>query len=477
MDAESAYLFRHALLRDAAYELQPPSVRANLHSWALQLIEAALGGRAPAAAMLFDGVTPVLQPHGTDAVALELSEHASRSSGHAGAEVARRLYLRRAALLQDARYQHTLAMEIHLRLAQCTDGLEQAQALLEAATSARYGWHHHRAEELLESALEKFRVLDHAHGQAAVLIQQAEMAREGGAYAKALDLLDLAAALLERVHDKGARLRFRANRAIALWYAGRLDEAEAEFRAAIDGGRAQGNTRLVRIASGNFAGLLFQRGKKPEAEAMWQDALAMHRQARDPLFEGVVLGNLANLCSEAGRYDEAESLFRRALETQRATGNRRSEGITLGNLAGMYMRQQRISDAENPLSASIAILREVGDRRSEGMNVGNLATLRRQQGRLVEARELNEVYLERAREFGDRRHEGYCLCNQGMLLLAQGDVAQARHTWRCGYDLLVSQGDHDWAAEYVRRMRQECRQAGRPPLDDGVLPCAPDPAR
>ena len=39
MIAEHAYLFRHALLRDAAYQLQLPGDRAKLHGMALGILE------------------------------------------------------------------------------------------------------------------------------------------------------------------------------------------------------------------------------------------------------------------------------------------------------------------------------------------------------------------------------------------------------------------------------------------------------
>lgn len=45
MHAEAAYLFRHALLRDAAYQLQLPTRRARLHRLAFGLIEDLWGGR------------------------------------------------------------------------------------------------------------------------------------------------------------------------------------------------------------------------------------------------------------------------------------------------------------------------------------------------------------------------------------------------------------------------------------------------
>ncbi|KAF0240274.1 MAG: hypothetical protein FD180_4996, partial [Planctomycetota bacterium] len=52
MFAERAYLFRHALLRDAAYQLQLPGDRARLHGLAFEAIEALAGGRPPEPAPL-----------------------------------------------------------------------------------------------------------------------------------------------------------------------------------------------------------------------------------------------------------------------------------------------------------------------------------------------------------------------------------------------------------------------------------------
>jgi predicted ATPase len=45
--AETAYLFRHALVREAAYELQPPGDRGRLHALVLQIIEDMCGGTLP----------------------------------------------------------------------------------------------------------------------------------------------------------------------------------------------------------------------------------------------------------------------------------------------------------------------------------------------------------------------------------------------------------------------------------------------
>ena len=76
MNAESAYLFRHALLRDAAYQLQLPGDRALLHGLAFELIEALAGGRPPEPAPLDADEERPFAPHPTDAVAHELADHA-----------------------------------------------------------------------------------------------------------------------------------------------------------------------------------------------------------------------------------------------------------------------------------------------------------------------------------------------------------------------------------------------------------------
>ena len=60
MDAEIAYVFRHALVREAAYELQPPGDRAVLHALVIEIVEAALASDDPL----------------LDAWALELADHA-----------------------------------------------------------------------------------------------------------------------------------------------------------------------------------------------------------------------------------------------------------------------------------------------------------------------------------------------------------------------------------------------------------------
>lgn len=101
MFAETAYLFRHAVVRDAAYGLQPPSERAVLHGLALDILEA-LPGMSP------------------EPIALELARHA-RTAHEGGVEperyaAAERRYLRMGGDFARFNYDYPAALESIQRL-------------------------------------------------------------------------------------------------------------------------------------------------------------------------------------------------------------------------------------------------------------------------------------------------------------------------------------------------------------------------
>src|SRR5688500_9977431 len=101
--AEDAYVFRHALMRAAAYELQPVSERAGLHELAATLTEAAFSGAA------LDTVSGEIAGH------LRLArEHADRP----GMLEREREFTRRAAEHNERQYLHADALRCWRRLAE-----------------------------------------------------------------------------------------------------------------------------------------------------------------------------------------------------------------------------------------------------------------------------------------------------------------------------------------------------------------------
>ncbi|MFG3253977.1 tetratricopeptide repeat protein [Streptomyces sp. NPDC048172] len=155
---------------------------------------------------------------------------------------------------------------------------------------------------------------------------------------------------------------------VLLATAGRLEEAEALFRRAVE----EGGERETRAVF-NLGVLHREAGRAEEAEAAYRRAAeAGHSKA---------MNNLGTLLRQAGRLDEAEDLFRRAAREGHAKSH-----YNLGNL---LRRAGRLEEAE-------AAFREAAADGHAKAQL-NLGVLLRRTGRTEEA----ELFLRRAALSGD----------------------------------------------------------------------------
>ena len=435
-NAETVYLFRHALLRDAAYQLQLPGDRARLHRFAFELIEALAGGRPPEPPPLDAPEAPAFKAHGTDRFALELVRHARVALAAHGIEAAGEesaslasaaaLYLRRAAEVTSRQFRHETAETCWLELAALQCGGVRAAALRLAGEAAHGRGCPFEAEKHFEGALNGFREVGDRVSEGVALGSLAGVYRETG----------------------------------------RVEQAERTYEQALAIDREVGNRRIEGAALGNLAILYSETGRVAQSERTYEQALAIQREVGNRRFEGVVLGNLANVYRQTGRVKQAERAYGQALTIHREVGDRRSEGVALGNLTGVYHQTGRVEQAEQTYEKALAILREVGIRRSEGIALGNLAALYNDTGRIDLAERTFAVSLAIHREVGNRRFEGLHLCAFCEVFLALKKLDKARETWRQGATILRQLGDSQEIQSRTDRMRQACAKAGVLPFDE-----------
>ncbi|MCC7510456.1 MAG: tetratricopeptide repeat protein [Planctomycetes bacterium] len=386
-DAETAYLFRHALVQHAAYEMQLPSDRARLHELAFHLIEQVLGGRAPEPAPLDSADPPPWQPHPIDAVAFELAEHvrlalagspdrevvaAQESCADSGVSPAlHMLYLRRAAEHAEMSFHNDRAASLWQQLeVQCT-GVARGEVLRRAGILAMHDGRTQDAENHIEKALSEHRAAGSRRFEGLTLANLGSLYQMTGRIEQAERTFDLA---LVHLRDAGAgarRFEGMALGSMALVYqqTGRLELAERSCSEALAIHREVGNRRAEGIALSNLGGILQQAKRLEQAELRCSEALAIHREVGNRRFEGMALGNLANVNGVSGRLEQAERMYEQALAIQREVGNRRAEGIDLGNLALNLQRTGSLRQAEITYDEALAIHREVGNRRFEGFHL------------------------------------------------------------------------------------------------------------
>jgi tetratricopeptide (TPR) repeat protein len=433
MHAEDAYLFRHALSRDAAYQMQVPSDRAKLHQLALSYIETAYGGRAPAPPSLDEADRTKMTSHATDSIALQLSWHAefalaSDDEDHS-VQVAelhelRRLYLQRAAEYAERSY----------RIGEAISAWETLANLLEG-------------------------------------IQRGEAFRKAGALAANSGDLSLSISLAEKslqAHRAAGSQRFAGravgNLGILYMYTGRLKEAEEAYEQALKDHRATGDQKYEGMALTHLGVLYRQTGRVDLAESNYERAIAIQRKTGHRAAEGALLGNLASLYLESDRVEKAEQTYMLALPILRATGDKRGEGLHTGSLACVLQALGKWNEAEQTFEKALEIIRTVKDVPTLGVTLGNLATLYRDTDRLAEADNTFNEAIRIHREVGNNRFEGSHLCDYAIALVAGGSVERGEDAYIQGMELLIQLGDTVEATRQKRAMRKACAKAGIEPF-------------
>lgn len=454
MSAESAYVFRHALLRDAAYQLQLPGARTRLHGLALSCMEAAFGGRPETAAP--SGGEPQV-PHASDPFARELAGHA-RFSGAPAALV--KGYLCRAAEHAEAAFRMREAEDLWIEVAAIGEGRGRAEALRRAATAAYEDSRNGAAERRYRDALDAARQCGDRGIEGAVVGGLAALLRECGRPDEAASLFREA---LDLHGDRGsvAEGGCRSNFGDLLLDAGRMAEAKEQFERSLAIFRRSGGARHVAAGISSLAVLAARTGRFAEAERGFREAHALAKSAGDRRREAQSLGNLGSVLLQLRRPAEAEAAISRARELHRAMGSRRNEAHALGNLGIIRAQARELAAAAQRLEEAVGICREVGDRVSECGFLANLGGLYSTAGEALRALRAYEAARDLSREVRNRRSEGLAHMGLGEYHATEGNAAEAESAYGTAVSIWRELGVRAYEGVALGGLAGLCAKDGR----------------
>lgn len=455
--AETAYLFRHALLRDAAYQLQLPGDRGRLHGLAATSLEALNSGPG--------GIRKL------DAAAAEIAGHlrlARAVQDSPDLMMRERGFTLRGALFAESRERNSEALPLWIRWVEVCEAGQRPRALLRAGISAGNLGKTDLAATLFRQAQAEGRAARDPLLLGRVSLHWGSLWWKLGKMTEARAELVSARRLLEQAGDRADLADVMGSLAIVCEQTGDMPEAEFLYARALEIQRELGHRPAQGRTMSNLAGLYGQTDRAALAEQTYVDALKIHREAGDRRFEGVTLGNLASLLQSLDRLEEAETACGEALAIHREVGNRPGEGSTLKNLADMRLQSGRLAEAEVGFGQALVVLSDCQNRRGEGLAHAALAIVYQLTGRLAPAAQTFERALAMLREVKYRRGEGELLGNYGNCLLAQGQTECAQDRWREGAAILSGLGDRRSLDRLLADMRESCLKAGLAPPE--VLP-------
>jgi adenylate cyclase len=357
-EPELAYLFKHVLTQEIAYETLPFATRAMLHEQIGQYIEKTF-------------LTVLTQ------YVYLLAHH----YGHTENIEKKRHYLLRAGQQAQANYANRDAVSYYERLLPLLTDEKRLDVYLKLG-------------QVLE--LEgNWQAADEQYRQALTLAEQYEDRQKQG-----LAQFSIAELLLKQSRYPEA----------AMWY----EKALFAFELIQDRG---GVAKILN----SFGTLSAQQGKYDEAKRFYGSALEIRRALNHQADISNILNNWSLVAQFEGDISGARALQEESLRIRRELGDKFFIANSLNNIGFIAIDQGALSEARTLLEEALAIEREIGAKWAIANTLNNLGNAVRNQGDYLTGYKFYEESLLLNKELEDQRALAYVLEDLGGLIALRGD--------------------------------------------------------
>lgn len=442
---ELRYLFRHALLHDAAYEMQLRAQLRSLHESAARAIEH-LYAENPAP--YYPDLVYHYHHAGSEEKERTYVELAGRealdqfANHDAATFLARALELTSEDALEERYTLHVLRERVFKLqgnrpvqqqnldvMAALAEALEnptyQAQASLLYAEFHAETSNFPAATEAAQRAIELAEQADNTQLQAQGYDQWGRTLWPQAKYREAEAMALKALALAREAGLRKQEADALVVQGIALWYLGDYEVAQRVLEASIPI-YGELNLRFAQYAPLLNLALLAQNlGDHLRALNYLQQSLALEQERGSRKGQAIAATNMGLSYQNLGDYIRAEKIQQKALTDFREINDRFGQIVSSGNLASIAMEFGNYADARARLSNALEICRAIG---SQGQEAGLLAKLSEvdvAEDLLIQGHAKAQEAVEIAAEVGHRDTEAKALIALGNVLLAQHKPGEA----------------------------------------------------
>jgi class 3 adenylate cyclase/tetratricopeptide (TPR) repeat protein len=403
-DGAGQVRFRHALVRDAAYEGLPYRRRRELHAAVGETIERR-AGRTPE----------------------EEAEHLSLHFFHAHHFDRAWLYSRLAGERAQALYANVEAATFFARALAAGKHLPEIPPRELARVSEALGDVSDRAGDY-RKAEEAFRTARRLLGgrpvdEARLLWKQAWIPERLGRYSQAIRWIHRAEELLKGLTGEDAA-RQRAQ--LSAWYAsiryhqGRYHEMIRSCRQAIEEAELSGERNALALAYCLLDYAYVALGRPEEASYSHQ-ALSIYEELGNLQRQATVLNDLGAFAYWQGRWDEATQLYERSRELRERIGNPVYAADGTNNIAEVLVDQGRLAEAEPLVLTTLRVFRAADFKARIAVSKRYLGRIAAYSGRFEEAQTLLEEARRAFLDIGARIEVNETEGRLAECLLLQGD--------------------------------------------------------
>jgi len=382
-DAE-AYVFKHVVTQEVAYESIPFVLRASLHTSAGRFIEES-------------------DPDAIDRHLDALAHH----FWHSDDETRKLLYLVRAGKAAQAGYANAAAIDYFERVVPLLDEGERVSALLALGEVLELVGDWDRAQSVDREALGLAEALDDGHSQGWCETALAEMARKQGHFDEVVERLGHAREIFEQLGEEdglgrvlhiggtvatqhgdfdSAREQYEAsleirrrigdlknmasvlsNLGIVAEYEERFDVARTWHERALALRQELGDRWAIANSTTNLGMIAYLEGDHEEARTRFEEAMRLNHEVGDTWMMALADNNLGNATRELGEYDAARAHYASSVEAYRVYGDNWGMAFLLEDVARLAALLDEGELALELLGAAATLRDEIGAPRTPAL--------------------------------------------------------------------------------------------------------------
>jgi tetratricopeptide (TPR) repeat protein len=410
-EPELAYIFKHIVTQEVAYESLSYNTRAQLHELLARYLEAI---------------------HQEDPPLDLLAFHYSRAENQAK----KREYLFRAGEAAQSAYSNESALEYYRQALQASPPPEQRiDLLLRSGSILQLVGEWDAAKSHYESALQ---VAEEQKLACQVLASQVKLAiwlNLRGGYPAAIQILEKTHELAKQIEDRAAMCDIFSEFGNAYWRLGNFDTAFQFAGQGVELARQIGDRKRESESLFFMGTIRGQQARYAESHTYFEETLAIARELHDKRKIASILMNNGTNYYHQGDYSAARELFESGLAAYREMGDKRGTTIAINNLANIFYMEADYQTARTHYMESLRLAHEAGDRYALSLALSSLGITAFQQGNFTEADGYYQESMLIINQLNDKVGLSLLYCYLGLLALAQGQAGAARKSFEEGVSI------------------------------------------
>lgn len=350
--SEILYMFKHTLLRDAAYEMQLKTILRELHNTAALAIEKLYADD---------------RAHYSD-----LAFHYERAEKRGKAKE----YISKAADFAKESYQNDDALSLYRRLLNyCVNKEEEIAIHLKIGEILRLVGRLAEAEEAFEKSLELANELGNTQLIAESELQKGRLLINKGEYPQAHSLFEKAKGIFSEAGHKSGLCKAIGDMGMVFWYQGDLTNALDCFQKHLQLAEELSEKRAIIEALGHMGMFYATQADFKKAMVWFQKELTQAEEYGDKVRISSASGNMGIVYAELQELEKAQECLQRQLDISELLGNRRSIGMASVNMGNLYWYQGNFQKCMELYQRQLKIGEELADKYLISTALDSLGTL------------------------------------------------------------------------------------------------------